>query len=310
MVDRTYLSLTVVWNECQNSYKPEARFVETIADFLLSKSEWLEKASGQKEVLDIIKERVEKKLAEKKKVEKKTAPEMKVKEEIKSKAIPVKTQKVKREEPGSREVIDLTNLEPDNSNDEGDKDEEKEDGMIPVNNGGQTERYVWTQTLSELDILIEVPKLPSKSFFVEIKSSHLKMGVKGKKLVIDDDLEKEVDPDESLWSMSEEAGVAGKLMTISLVKKKKMEWWSRVCMGDPKINTRKIEPENSNLGDLDGDTRKTVEKMMFDQRQKAQGLPTSEEIQNKDKLKSFMAAHPEMDFSKCNFGGGGGFNMK
>jgi len=310
MVDRTYLSLTVVWNECQNSYKPEARFVETIADFLLSKSEWLEKASGQKEVLDIIKERVEKKLAEKKKVEKKTAPEMKVKEEIKSKAIPVKTQKVKREEPGSREVIDLTNLEPDNSNDEGDKDEEKEDGMIPVNNGGQTERYVWTQTLSELDILIEVPKLPSKSFFVEIKSSHLKMGVKGKKLVIDDDLEKEVDPDESLWSMSEEAGVTGKLMTISLVKKKKMEWWSRVCVGDPEINTRKIEPENSNLGDLDGDTRKTVEKMMFDQRQKAQGLPTSEEIQNKGKLKSFMAAHPEMDFSKCNFGGGGGFNMK
>jgi len=50
------------------------------------------------------------------------------------------------------------------------------------------------------------------------------MGVKGKKLVIDDDLEKEVDPDESLWSMSDEAGVAGKLMTITLVKKKKMEW--------------------------------------------------------------------------------------
>jgi len=309
MVDRTYLSLTVVWNECQNSYKPEARFVETIADFLLSKSEWLEKASGQKEVLDLIKQRVEKKLAEKKKVEKKTAPEIKVKEVIKPKAKPVRNQKVKREEPGSKEIIDLTNLESDNSNDEGDKDEE-EDGLIPVNNGGKTENYVWTQTLSELDVLIEVPRLPSKSFFVEIKSNHLKMGVKGKKLVIDDDLEKEVDPEESLWSMSEEAGIAGKLMTISLVKKKKMEWWSRVCLGDPKINTRKIEPENSNLGDLDGDTRKTVEKMMFDQRQKAQGLPTSEEIQNKDKLKSFMAAHPEMDFSKCNFGGGGGFNMK
>jgi len=309
MVDRTYLSLSVVWNECQNSYKPEARFVETIADFLLSKSEWLEKASGQKEVLDLIKQRVEKKLAEKKKMEKKAAPEMKVKEEIKPKAKPVRNPKVKREEPGSKEVIDLTNLEPDNSNDEGDKDDE-EDGLIPVNNGGKTENYVWTQTLSEIDVLIEVPRLPSKSFFVEIKSNHLKMGVKGKKLVIDDDFEKEVDPDESLWSMSEEAGVSGKLMTISLVKKKKMEWWSRVCMGDPKINTRKIEPENSNLGDLDGDTRKTVEKMMFDQRQKAQGLPTSEEIQNKGKLKSFMAAHPEMDFSKCNFGGGGGFNMK
>jgi hypothetical protein len=63
-----------------------------------------------------------------------------------------------------------------------------------------------------------------------------------------------------------EDGKNGKELRIELQKANGMEWWSCVIVGHPEIDVTKLEPENSQLSDLDGETRAMVEKMMVRRR--------------------------------------------
>lgn len=54
----------------------------------------------------------------------------------------------------------------------------------------------------------------------------------------------------------------GRAVVLELAKEHGMEWWKCAVVGDPEIDTSKVEPENSQLQDLDPETRQTVEKMM------------------------------------------------
>ena len=169
----------------------------------------------------------------------------------------------------------------------------------PVGNGGTVDgKYVWTQTLEEVNVVVGLPeRTRGRDLNVVIGKKHLKIGLKSKspaEWIVNAPLTKTVICDDSFWTVED-----GNRLVINLQKLNQMEWWDSVCVGDPTIDVKAIQPENSNLGDLDGETRQTVEKMMFDQRQKAMGLPTSDEQKKFDMFEKFKKAHPELDFSNA-----------
>ncbi|CAG2166239.1 unnamed protein product [Oppiella nova] len=241
-----------------------------------------------------------------------------------------------------------------------DEDEEDNNKLKPnAGNGCDLDDYTWTQTLSELEVKVPLRvafKLRARDIVVEYKKKHLKVGVKGQPPVIDGELHNEIKVDDCCWVLQDmntkkhlKVGVKGQppvidgelhneikvedccwvlqdmnTVVITLEKCHQMEWWPRLQMTDPEMNTRKVNPEASKLSDLDGETRSMVEKvgasegwllwstlavclirresnMMYDQRQKELGLPTSEDQKKQDVIKKFMAEHPEMDFTNCKF---------
>uniref|UniRef100_A0A3Q7I8G7 CS domain-containing protein n=1 Tax=Solanum lycopersicum TaxID=4081 RepID=A0A3Q7I8G7_SOLLC len=174
----------------------------------------------------------------------------------------------------------------------------KEEKLKPnKSNGLDMENYSWGQSLQEVTINVPVPPvsilftLGTKSRFiiVEIKANTLKVGLKNQPLILDGEYFKGVKVDECYWSLEDQ-----KEISILLTKQNKCDWWKSLFKGGEEIDTQKVEPEPSKLSDLDTETRAAVEKMMFDQRQKQMGLPSSEEIKNQDMLKQFMKQNPHM----------------
>ncbi|KAJ6347712.1 hypothetical protein OIU76_004239 [Salix suchowensis] len=150
------------------------------------------------------------------------------------------------------------------------REEEKKGMRVPnKDNGLDMENHSWAQTLQE------------------IKKKSLKVGLRGQSPILDGELFETIKVGDCIWNLEDQ-----KTVSVLLTKCDRMNWWKYLLKGGPEIDVQKAEPEPSRLSDLDPETRSTVEKMMFDQKQEQLGLPTSKEIENESLLKQFMAQNP------------------
>ncbi|KAK4341534.1 hypothetical protein RND71_040035 [Anisodus tanguticus] len=141
-------------------------------------------------------------------------------------------------------------------------------------NGLDMENYTWGQTLQDVTINVSVPPGTKSRFLaVDVKNNSIKVGLKNQPPIIEEDQ---------------------KQVTILMTKRNQSNWWKSLFKNGPEIDTQKAEPEPSRLSELDLETRSAVEKMMFDQKQKQKGLPTSDAIQNQDQIKKIMEENPEI----------------
>lgn len=180
--------------------------------------------------------------------------------------------------------------------------EEEQQPVLGPGNGAVHANYSWTQTLSEVSVVVPVPldlvPIKGKDCRVLIKKNSLSIAVAGRDEILGGLLYAPVRVDDCVWNL-----VDSNTLEVSLTKVDSMKWWPCVVQGEPEIDTSKIEPEPSSLHDVDPEMRSTVEKMMFDQQQQAirQQSPSkqkAESVEDKQEaIRRFMEAHPELDFS-------------
>jgi hypothetical protein len=128
--------------------------------------------------------------------------------------------------------------------------------------------YTWRQELGDLDLVVPVPKgTRARDLAIVIAKKKLSVGLKGKDKILDGELCQEIKLEDSTWTVGRCFGKRTSIISdlsstedqeaihIHLEKLNQQQWWENVLTHHPKIDVRKIQPENSKLSDLDGETR-------------------------------------------------------
>lgn len=144
-------------------------------------------------------------------------------------------------------------------------------------NGAVTDRYRWSQSLNELTMEVTVENCKSKDIKVDFGATRVKVMCKGN-VIVEGKLHEKINVDDSMWTLEDSVRV------VLTMEKVRHTWWKCVFEGDEEIDTTKVE-STRRIDEYDGETQGAIRKIMFDQNQKAQGKPTSDQIKTADIMK-------------------------
>ena len=163
-------------------------------------------------------------------------------------------------------------------------------------NGAVRENYTWSQTISDLDVLVKLPSCvqTAKELRVNLGSSEIKIEARTSTLaqnqgtveacdsewatIFMGELCFKIRKDESVWSI-----VPGQHISIHL-EKASDRWWEALIVGEPKIELSKIDCSR-HLADMGSAEQMKVQELMWNHQQKLLGKPTSEQIKMEKILK-------------------------
>lgn len=152
---------------------------------------------------------------------------------------------------------------------------------ISTYNGDVCDKYNWSQGVSDVTIQFPLPEAVSKKMLdISMTVNHLKITIKSKeaKVLIDDDFCEKIKPDDSNWTLED-----GQSLVFYLEKAGEVIWKS-AFKGGKEIDTKKVD-NSKRIDEFDNETQAALNKIMYEQNRKRNGLPTTEEEQKLEQLK-------------------------
>lgn len=160
----------------------------------------------------------------------------------------------------------------------------KEMEKISTYNGDSTENYNWSQSIQEVTVQIPIPEgTTAKMLDIKIKAKRLYVKLKMEdKVIIDGELQEKVKPDDSFWNIEDRK-------YINIVFEKAYEAiWKALIVGDQEIDTSKVD-NSKKIEEFDLETQGHLQKVLYEQERKRQGLPTTDEEKQQKMLEEMWA---------------------